>query len=464
MPGEPRPLAAVHYFYLLKSDEEDLQRLWSALAGAGAVDSGQSFSLGLTSSPLDGAGDRCRVVHRIDSPGAAGYRLCMLADMSVVEIHYPDWNDTLPDEWHRVMETIEADRDRLLSVVNGVLGETTVLVAAPDTQPESMIAAAISSGEILMTHLNPELGIGEQARLLCFPKESGKGRDYYALSAEDPGAFTTTVFPEFDSLVKKLSRTATYFEDQRRTILDERSEVDREVGALLHRQVVTGTAGAFVTTALEEQINNLSRMFGLLATDSLLVRQSSDSLSRDIKLLNSELKRLVGPGFTDEIGAYYITRFRLDLAEADAESRNLDFSRQNAQAAIEVVRTQVEIMRAGEEAAIQQQSREILSHSLVLQKERLALQVAAGFIEFVLVFYYVLKSWEGVAGIDPVEHISPLLRLLVIGGFSAAASVGTHFLARALQHQSWKGKGLWFSVAALVLALAAMVMLTIAYE
>ncbi|MEK6535918.1 MAG: hypothetical protein AABZ63_00320, partial [Actinomycetota bacterium] len=71
---------------------------------------------------------------------------------------------------------------------------------------------------------------------------------------------------------------------------------------------------------------------------------------------------------------------------------------------------------------------------------------------------------EGVVGQEVVEQISPLWRLAVIGGFSAAAALGTHFLAQALQRQSWKIRGLWFSVSLLVLSLATMVMLTVANE
>ena len=238
-----------------------------------------------------------------------------------------------------------------------------------------------------------------------FPDLTDGGRDYYAIAAVDPQTFTATIFPEMDSLIKKLGRTARYFEQQRQTIVSERADVDREVGALLHRQVVTDTTGAVGAALLEDQIVSLSRMFGMLATDSLLVRRSSEGISRYIKQLNRELKAITVPGSSDEIGAHYINHFSLDLAETHAESHNLDFSRQNAQAAIEVVRTQVEIMRAGEEAAIQQQSQEILSRSLVLQKERLALQVAAGFVEFV----------PGV-----------LLCAEVLGGRGRAGNRGTH--------------------------------------
>jgi len=457
------PLAAVHYYYLLKSDDEDLRLLWQALTGGAILDSSSPPAYGLPELGLTGpetSDSRCHIVQKIEGPDGS-FCLCQLSDLSVVEVSYLRHDGSLEADWSRVSETIESDRDRHLSGLDGVFGETTLLIAPAGTSIDTIAEAGNSSDEaILQTSLDPAATGDRAAVLYHFPDLTSGNRDYYALTADDPAVFSATALPELDSLIKKLNRSASYFEVQRQTIVSERSEVDLQVGELLHRQIVSDTGATSETEVLEEQIASLSRLFGLLATDSLLVRKSADRLSRDIKLLNQELSLLATPGSADEIGGHYLGRFSLDLSEAEAEIRNLDFSRQNAQAAIEVVRTQVEIMRAGEEAAIQKQSKEILSSSLVLQEERLALQVAAGCIEFVLIFYYVLKSWEGIAGVDPVEHISPLVRLLVIGSFSAAAAVGTHFLAIAIQRRSVKSVGLWVSAGILLLSFLAMDLLT----
>ncbi|MBI5869714.1 MAG: hypothetical protein HZB44_01970 [Actinobacteria bacterium] len=467
MPENSRPLAAVHYYYLLKSDDEDLRRLWRMLTGEENLEGDGLPASGIPELGLDEpaeTGIRCRIVHHIDGEQSS-FCLCLLSDISVIEVDYRRQDGTLDEEWRRVSDAIESDRDRLLSGLNGVFGETTLLIAPAGTSFEAIVSAADDTGgTALQSRLASRAkNMDTTALLVHFPDMSAAGRDYYAMVADDPVPFSSTVLPEFDSLIKKLKRTSSYFDIQRQTIVSERADVDRQVGELLHRQVVNESGVEPDTQILENQITSLSRLFGLLATDSLLVRKSSDRLSRDIKLLDQELALLVAtPDSTEEIGSHYLGRFNLDLNEADIEIRNLDFSRQNAQAAIEVVRTQVEIMRAGEEAAIQRQSKELLSSSLVLQEERLALQVAAGFIEFVLIFYYVMKSWEGIAGIEPVEHISPVVRLLVIGSFSASAAVGTHFLALAIQRRSVKSVGLWVSAAVLVLAFIAMEMLTVA--
>ncbi|MHB1361353.1 MAG: hypothetical protein ACYCW5_01985 [Thermoleophilia bacterium] len=495
MPGTEGRLAAVHFYYLLKGDVEELHKLWSALTGSAPRPAAAEPGFLEEGNAGEGYGG-CRVVHRVES-GDAGVCLIDLPDLAVIEVSYPAGDGSPEEVWRAASGAIEAVRTRLLEQVSGVFGETTMLVApavaagneklnvgieqpaaAAATAAENMRAAAGYAGPVLSANLIPgtipDAAAAGPLLLAHFPGQSRGGRDYYAVAADDPAAFIDNVFPVMDSLIKKLVRTASYFEQQRQTIASERSEVDREVGSLLHRQVVGSAAAASMPEAagasadsgaasLESQINALSRMFGMLATDSLLIRQSTESMAGDIKLLQGEFARMGKQG-GNAIGDHYLNRFNDDLAEAKAEAEKLEFARRNAQAAIEVVRTQVEILRAGEEAVIQQQSQEILSRSLVLQKERLALQVAAGFIEFVLIFYYVLKSWEGIAGAGTFDHISRLVRFIVVGGFSASAAMGTHYLAQVLQRDSLKSRGLWISVAVLVLSAAAMVMLTVAYE
>ncbi|MHB1390292.1 MAG: hypothetical protein ACYCXF_03525 [Thermoleophilia bacterium] len=460
MAADSHPLALVHYFYLLRDDQDDLQRLWQGLAAGTACQPVSSPSLDLGGGALEST-DGCRTIDRMQGEGL-DLRLLMMPDLSVVQACYRQpAGDDQEETWRQGLRRLQADRERFAADGITVFGETTLLVS--DTAAggfEARAAAVMSAGTILQSDLNPATG-GDHPLLLNLLDHGDPARELYALASTDPDTVINTLFPQTDALIKKLGRTATWFEEQRRTIVDERAGVDRDVGALLHRQVVSATQSAADTRRLEEQIDSLSRMFGVLATDSQLVRQSSESLERDISLLDQSLAPLLGDG-VNEIGSHYLESFGRELAATRDEARNLDFSRANAQAAIEVVRTQVELLRAREEVAIQEQTRELLTRSVLLQKERLSLQVAAGFIEFVLVFYYLLKSWEGIVGLGPVEHISPLLRLIVIGSLSASTSVGTHFLAQTFSSHSWRSRGLWISIACIVASFSAMVALSIA--
>lgn len=459
---QDHPLAAVHYFYVLKDDQEDMEKLWSRLA-AGAAGRVEQPALPDLTAAEEGPAGYCRIVHRVRGEDL-DLCLVMLADLSVMQVLYhiaPE--GTLEERWAQALRKIEEDRDKVLGGMT-IFGETTLLVFEGDADEQFSATVAAVSGEastILKSDIIPAVAGGGRPLLLHLLDGYKPGMEPFALAAREPDTIVSTLFPQVDSIIKKLVRAAAYFDDQRNTIIRERTGVDREIGALLHRQVVVSATGERTDpAALEKQIDSLSHMFGVLATDSLLVRQAGDRLEADTSQLQRVLDTLCPIG-ADEIGAHYLGRFRGALESVKDEARNLHFSRQNAQAGIEVVRTQVELLRAGEEAAVQAQTKELLSHSLVLQKERMALQVAAGFVEFVLVFYYVLKSWEGIAGLETVEHISPVNRMAVVGCFAVSAAVGTHFLAQSLSSRSWRNPGLWISVAVLVLSFTAMVILTV---
>ncbi|MFA5801667.1 MAG: hypothetical protein WC911_04235 [Thermoleophilia bacterium] len=453
---------AVHYYYLLKEDDEDQQKIWSLLTSEKQAPQEPAMSLGLTQDANEPA-SRCRIIQR-----AAGedvdYCLLVLPDLTAIEAIYKSSDAAEPESmWRELLARVDADRARVKKAGATIFGETTLLAAGvADGSDPTAILNSILDGRVVTSDLDPET-FGENAALAHMLEHGHRGRDYYALETDNVDLFLSGAFPRMDAMVKKLGRVASHFGHQRRTIVEQRNDIDRQVSALLHQEVVSSASEATGTLELEQRITGLSRMFGILATDSLMVRQAEDRIALETGQLESALTDLLGvrAEARDEIGRHYLDVFKSDLEAASSEARRLDFSRGNAQAAIEVVRTQVELLRAGEEAAIQEQSKQLLSRSLVLQKERLSLQVAAGFVEFVLVFYYVLKSWEGIAGVVTVEHNSPVLLLLIIGGFSASAAVGTHFLAQALHKQTWKNLGLWLSVTVLALSFSAMVILTI---
>ncbi len=489
MPEQARQVIAAHYFYLLQEDEADLQKLWSSLtAAAGGAPENAAYSLDLA-APAGEAAGRCQIVHRVQR-SERDFCLTLISGLAVVEVLYRRVDFEPPQQaWPAALRSIDADRGRAGALGVPLFGETTVLVTDEDGETGPRLANVIGTlasrkkpaaeagaapgairirhpvpaTRILVSELDRAVAASGSPLLFNAIDHGDRSRDFFAVSSPEPGLTLSTMLPQLDAFIKKLGRQASHFSDQRRAIADERSQIDKQVAAILHQQVVTVTNGAG-TGRLEDNIAHLSRMFGMLATDALLVRQAEDRLRNGLEALDAalglQLKK--GPGAKDEIGSHYRAGFSADLEDAHTEAVRLNFSRQNAQAAIEVVRTQVELLRAGEEAAIQNQTKELLSRSLLVQQERLALQVAAGFVEFVLVFYYVLKSWEGIAGQNTVDSIPAALRLLIIGGISAGAAAGTHFLARALHRRSMKNPGLWISAAVLLLALAAMIIFTVA--
>ena len=480
-----RHTLAVHYFYLLRDAEADLAALWNALTEGGGPASSGTLDLGLSNAGFAGS---CQIVHRVRG---AEMDLClgMLPRLAVVEIYVRGDSDEHAgiSGWKRALGVIDEARRKTGDLGISLFGETTALVsaekssdvlaaaarslaserglAANETPAEDAGASRISIGRMaepdgngfFVCGLSPELAAGSEPLLLELDRHGDKHR-FYVVAAAEPDTLLSTHLPQIDAAIRFLVSQVTHFAQQRSTIAAERAVVDRQVGELLHRQVVLAGAAAAAPEQLDEKIAALSRLFGMLATDSLLIRQAEDHLRGSQEALEAALRPcLAGGGAPDEIGAHYRDMATAELDSAHVEADKLSFSRGNAQAAIEVVRIQVELLRAGEEAAIQSQTRELLSRSLVVQQERLALQVAAGFVEFVLLFYYVLKSWEGVIGQPAIDQISPLGRMATVGFMSLGATIGTHFLAKALHNRSWKSPGLWVSVAVLLATLTVMI-------
>lgn len=453
-------IIAAHYIFLLK-DDEDIPHIWSALT-RGADVAAKPFSLDLAGGGGRHHSHGCSIINRAAENGRE-VCLGMLPELAVIVVKYQG-RPGVPAQslWSEVLAEVEADRERALGDETTVMGETTLLVTGELPEPDLLAAAAglFPDGQLLMTEIDHTVGGGENPLWAYVYVRRHGARDFFVLSADQPGSLVESLLPEVDSLIKNLDKTVKYFAHQRQTIVKERLKVDQEVAAILHERVVSGKS-TLDPGRLEQEIAGLSRMFGVLATDSHLVRQSAENIARDRQRLDRALARLQrGQGARHDATGHFYNRYETELANIVDEVASLDFSRGNAQAAIEVIRTQVELLRAGEEAALQAQTKEILDRSLLLQEERLALQVAAGFIEFVLVFYYTLRSWEGVVGQEIVDHVSPLLRLVIIAGIAAGATIGTHSLASSIQQKKYN-KGVWLSAGLIVLSLTALVILSV---
>lgn len=492
--AENQPIIAAHYFYFLKEDRESLRQLWSYLdsdAGADQAQPGLTGQLEDTNLQVHG----CSVLH-CARQGELDFCLAMLPDLAVIEIISRSQAGPSSESWRKFLSQVDDYRGRATADGLSLFGETTLLITVDESdavfadiardltdecQSPGGVLDMTSPGGIpgqlqpansspltsnrspMVSDLDPDLCGGGQPRLYMIPGPEAAPVDHYALAAADPERVATVLFPAQDALQKGLSRSASYFSQQRQTIVDERADVDSRVGALLHKQVVTTDADHPETASLEINIANLSRMFGLLATDSLLMRQADKRLEQDLGSYKASLGAVMSraAGTADEIGEHFLGQFEAELKAVRNVIRDLDYSRQNAEAAIEVIRTQIELLRAREGALIQDQTKGLLGQMIRLQEEGLAIQVAAGVIEFVLIFYYVLISWEHLLGIEAAEHIPPLLRMLPVLILAGGGAIGTHYLARSIKNKTWRNTGLWISAALIVLSLAALVIFSV---
>ena len=485
-----RQIIAAHYFYLLKEDSDSLRKLWKQLTASTGPDGDSTVPAALPALAADPTAhsERCVIMHSTSS-GEIDFCLAMLPNLAVIEVLWLKGAGDHEQGWRDFLSFIDGQRAQAQSGGITLFGETVLMVAAPDEEADyehdacALIGDRLNPSDALalpglgepsepvpapscrhlVSDLAPELCGGGNPRLTQLPGPNDSSADYFVLRANSPERMLSTIFPELDSLLKELARAAAYFREQRDAIVEENSSIDKQVGALLHRQVVSMDVTNPDTVKLESRIAELSRMFGLLATDSLVTRQADKRLAKDLGALRRVLGRMMdpAPGKVDGVGDYHLELFGTEVEAIRTVNRDLDHSRQNAEAAIDVVRTRIELVRAEEGSQIQSQTRGLLDQMLKLQEEATALQVAAGLIEFVLIFYYVLISWEHLLGLERAEHISPVMRILPVFGIAAGAALGTHFMARSIKNKTWRNPGMWISAVMMIAALAGMIMLSL---
>ena len=84
-------------------------------------------------------------------------------------------------------------------------------------------------------------------------------------------------------------------------------------------------------------------------------------------------------------------------------------------AAIDVVQTQVDLMRSKESVELQRQFNLVLAQNVDLQRKSLTLQIAAGFVEFIVIAYYSLSIWKNLSDPNIFHHIPAILTLIIAG-------------------------------------------------
>jgi hypothetical protein len=100
-----------------------------------------------------------------------------------------------------------------------------------------------------------------------------------------------------------------------------------------------------------------------------------------------------------------------------------------------------------------------------LQQEVFSLQSAAELVELVVVFYYALKSWEGVAPEKLVAELPPLLKFFPVTLFSLAVVGATHYIAEMRYHRHPKTViKLTLTIILVIIAVLFMVFLPLAYK
>lgn len=277
--------------------------------------------------------------------------------------------------------------------------------------------------------------------------------------------FITNDFLKMDYTIQNLKKKINYFRDKRDSIISEKADIDRTISGVLHKQVVAVGEKAR-HDELESEVGNLSRMYGLLATNLNLLEDIALATGKDFLTLNRLQKLKLFDTRENaqnplEIINYYKNVFTDDINIFNSDRNEMKLSLDNARAALGLIQARVELLRSNETMAMQKQTKELLDQNVNVQKELVALQVAAGTVEFVLVFYYVLHSWGGVITEHAFDKINAAAKIIPVALFSASVVAMGHFVAEAIKHKKIDIK-LLASIAAAVLSLAAMYLISLA--
>lgn len=297
------------------------------------------------------------------------------------------------------------------------------------------------------------------ASIRHYPQSALLKRHIYLLKVTDPeetSDFLIKGLVEIDWPIHRLIRELTYYDDQRQTIRQEKTDIDREINDILHRKTLALKPTSEKIGALEGEIAGLSKKYSLLATDLHMVKEAAANLREDTDVLAAALEEKFS-GAQERADAFpwvYQQRFSRSLTLLQNDEADLRLSLDSAKAAIDVVRTQVELFRGAEGMALQEQTKEFL-------KQNIALQVAAQVIELVLIFYYTIHSWDAVALPYNVESLPPWIKFSVVGFFSASMVVLTHQVAKSIEARRLFNPKLIIALSMVFIALGAMTLVPI---
>jgi len=285
-------------------------------------------------------------------------------------------------------------KDAALEEMSLFLGETVIFISEDKEKIKRLYGG--------ITWRKCELLQGELYLL-----EREKDRESYLLLSPLPEQDFFIKFVYIDLLSRKISREAELFLEQRQAIRLKRKEFEKEASQLLGEKCCD-------LEAFEKVVEKLSFIYIELAQYLEWVSSTITTLREDIHELEEEIKGLITG--EDEIFSERLNSYAYALDVLMYERENFILAQEKVKNAIDVIRMKISIERGRE--------------TIELQHESISLQVAAGFIEFIVVFYYTLNSWKILAG-KVFSTLSPGVILITLTAFSSSVVLFTHAVAAA---------------------------------
>jgi hypothetical protein len=409
------------FFYFHRENNKEIKGLWRGLAQRFGIEVGDKDTIDLIKESFNSHGfTNIKTIQRPDA------RLSISLYRNIVIVTGVFYRSVTKADFKE------------LPGVDSAIGMARVIIGE-----ESAVEAFEKEFGKGYTRVETESG------LLCqFEEKEGEREHFYFLipSKEIDGIehFLTLDFPLFDFEIHKLHMERDYFKNQQKWIMNEKEEIDKSIGDLLHKSIVGETLNPRYIKTLEGDIDLLSSKYAILVNDGHLLRKARTTLEDDIEMVQGRLNEF---GKIPSEGLEII-KGSIDLKDSLIEAEiSISYAIKNTKTAIDTVRTSVELLRSRE--------------NIFLQEEAISFQVAAGILEFIIIFYYSLTSWLHILGEERFHYISPTTRFLIIFLFASSGVILTHFVGKSYK-ENWRlNKGMIITSAVMIAVFIYIVFLSI---
>ncbi|MHA2061674.1 MAG: light-harvesting protein [Candidatus Sifarchaeia archaeon] len=418
---------ACHYIYFHIDDDKEINAVWNYLTKDFEKDTdGAACALEPTKDST--------ISISLATEDMSGVYLSCFQDVATIGILFYSEETTLQD--------IDAKRNQLEDFLSSQIGEATVLIVDKEEQLEiaketfsdfKFVKSGLSFGK-LYHFLNEDRGF-----YFCLPFEKDPVFD-----------FLVEELPFFDVSFQSLDKKVKYFQDQVQLMEQERVAADKFVSKLLYSGIGKKQTDVERIEGLEKEIDDLSQLYEKTANYTYMIKNAVLTVRNELLILDDCLSSFC---IERRLESEYIQMNKRFQDRLETEGSLLSNTLTGIKTAIDIVDTKVGLQRGKESLTLQQQTQH-------LQEEGTSMQMATSMIEFVLVFFYSLESWEILSSHAIFELIPVVIKIGLIGSWAFMAVIATHFLALSWR-ENWKlNKGVIISFAILIAILISIILIT----
>ena len=418
---------ACHYIYFHIDDDKEINEVWDFLTKEYEKDTDGAVCT------LEPTADSTISISLATGDEYGAYLSCF-KDVATIGMLFYSENTSLQD--------IDAMRNQLENLLSSQIGEATVMTVEKEEQLKiaketftefRFIESKVSFGK-LYHFLDEDRGL-----YFCLPFEKDPLFD-----------FLVEELPLFDVSFQSLDKKVKYFKDQLKLMEQERVAADKFVSKLLYSGIGKKETDAERIDVLEKEIDDLSQLYEKIANYTYMIKNAVLTVRNDLIKLDECLTSFC---VERPLESQYIQMNKKFQDRLETEGSLLSNTLTGIKTAIDIVDTKVGLQRGKESLTLQQQTQH-------LQEEGTSMQMATSMIEFVLVFFYSLESWEILTSHDIFVLIPVPLKVGLIGSWAFMAVIATHFLALSWR-ENWKlNKGVIISFAILVAILISIILIT----